>query len=171
MLFSTVVFARSARAKEDNEFSAKVAQLLRLSLIAIGIVSVILFLFSHFIIISLFGKDFINSVNVLRVLLPGVIVLTFFKVMNMDMAGKGKPWVSMKAMIPALIMNILINILLIPSMGSLGASISSTVSYTLAAVLFVHFYSIQTKISVKTIFAYKRKDFDPLLKIIKKRKF
>jgi len=58
----------------------------------------------------MYGEKFEGSIEVLKILLPGVLVLTLFKVMNTDLAGKGKPWVSMKAMIPALIINIIINI-------------------------------------------------------------
>jgi O-antigen/teichoic acid export membrane protein len=89
--------------------------------------------------------------------------------MNQDMAGKGKPWVSMKAMIPALIVNIILNLLFIPEHGANGASLASTISYTIAGILFLHFYSKEVKISIKEILKYKKTDFDPILLIIKSK--
>lgn len=168
MVLSTIVFARSAVSKDDKMFSIKVAQLLRLSLIIVGISALFLFVVSDLLIITMYGEEFTKSVDVLKILLFGVVVLTLFKVMNMDLAGKGKPWVSMKAMIPALVTNIVINILFIPKYGSIAASWSSTISYTVAGLLFIYFYSRETGISIKEIFNYKKSDFKPILEIIKK---
>ncbi|SMC69846.1 flippase [Moheibacter sediminis] len=170
MLLSTVVFARSAVSKNDKGFSLKVAQLLRISFIIIGIVSIGLLLFSELIIVVMYGESFRDSSSVLRYLLPGVLILTIFKVMNMDLAGKGKPWIAMKAMIPALIINVVMNILLIPNLGAEGAAISSTVSYGVAGILFLFFYSRAVNISMKEIMVYKKADFDPILDVLKKLK-
>ena len=168
MLFSTIVFSRSAVSKKGSEFSKKVAQLLRLSFVLIGMASIVLVLFSELIIIGMYGEDFRGSIAVLNYLLPGVLILTIFKVMSMDLAGKGKPWVAMKAMIPSLIVNIGLNLFLIPDYGSIGASIASTISYALAGILFLWFYSVETKMSIKEILSFKSSDFNPIVKPLKK---
>lgn len=170
MLLSTIVFARSAVSKNDELFSLKVAHLLRLSLLAIGLGSIILYIFSKLIIVGMFGEEFTRSTNVLNILLPGVLLLTFFKVMNMDLAGKGKPWVAVKAMAPALIVNIILNVLWIPDYGADGASLASTVSYSIAALLFLHFYSKETSIPIKQILYYQKADFTPIVQLIRKLK-
>src|SRR5690606_27697290 len=105
-----------------------------------------------------------------QVLLPGVLLLTIFKVLNMDLAGKGKPWVSMKAMIPALIINTILNVLWIPEHGSIGAATSSTISYSIAAILFLYFYSKETKIPIFSILKYSKSDIDWLRPILLKLK-
>lgn len=170
MVLSTIVFARSAVSKNDYNFSIKVAQLLRMSLLIVGGLSLVLFFFSDFIINILLGNQFYESGKVLKILLPGVIFLTLFKVMNMDLAGKGKPWVSMKAMLPALVINVVCNIIVIPNYGAIGASFSSTLSYTVAGLLFIYFYSKEVGISIKQIITYKKTDFDPIITIINKFK-
>lgn len=170
MLLSTVVFARSAVSKDDKVFSLKVAQLLRVSFIIIGIVSVVLLLFSEWIIVGMYGEQFRESTAVLNYLLPGVLILTIFKVMNMDLAGKGKPWIAVWAMLPSLVINIVMNIILIPEWGADGAAISSTVSYGVAGILFLFFYSKAVNVPVKDILKYKKTDFDPILNVLKKLK-
>lgn len=171
MLLSTVVFARSSVSKNCKAFSLKVAQLLRVSFLIIGIVSVVMFLFSEWIITGLYGLKFKESTAVLNYLLPGVVILTIFKVMNMDLAGKGKPWTSLKAMLPAFIINIVINLILIPIYGAKGAAISSTISYGLAGILFLLFYSKAVGLPIGIILRYKRKDFDPILNMLKKSNY
>lgn len=167
MLFSTIVFARSASAKDPVLFSQKVAQLLRISILAIASLSLCLMVLSEIVIVGMYGPDFSSSVSVLNYLLPGVLLLTIFKVMNMDLAGKGKPWVSMRAMIPALIINIVLNVILIPKFGADGAAVSSTISYSFAGIIFLFLYSKTTGIPVKQIVRYNRSDFTPIIKIIK----
>ncbi len=170
MLLSTIVFARSANAKDGSLFSQKVTQLLRLSFIAIGLGSVALIFLARYIILIMYGPEFLPSVSVLQLLLPGVLLLTIFKVLNMDLAGKGKPWISMKAMVPAVVLNIVANFILIPKYGSNGASLASTLSYTFAAILFLHFYSKEVQIPIIEIVRYRRNDFEPIRLIINKIK-
>lgn len=168
MLLSTVIFARSAVSKNDKAFSIKVAQLLRVSFLIIGIASMILFFLSDFIIVFMYGESFRESIQVLNFLLPGVLILTIFKVMNMDLAGKGKPWIAMKAMGPSLVINVVLNFIFIPEYGAAGSALASTVSYIVAGISFLWYYSKETGISVKEIVSYKRTDFDPIKSIVDK---
>src|SRR5690606_23941030 len=170
MLFSTIVFARSATSKNDYQFSLKVAHLLRISLLAIGFLSILLLLLSERIILLMYGIKFKDSITVLNYLLPGVLILTFYKVMNMDLAGRGKPWIAMYSMLPALVINVIINFMLIPKLGANGAAISSTVSYTIAGILFLYFYSKEVKIPIRIILTFKKSDFNPFFSLIKKIK-
>lgn len=167
MILSTIVFSRSSTSKDDRQFTLKVAILLRLSFVAVTIISCCLMLFADTVIISMYGLEFFKSIRVLQILLPGVIILTVFKVMNMDLAGKGKPWVSLKAMIPALIVNVILNLKLIPEYGANGAAASSTISYSLAGILFLLFYSKETGVAIKDIVQYKRSDFQPFFVLFK----
>tara|TARA_B100002049_G_scaffold101937_1_gene75245 strand:- start:9750 stop:11066 length:1317 start_codon:yes stop_codon:yes gene_type:complete len=159
MVLSTIVFARSAIAKDGNIFSLKVAQLLRVSLLVVTSISIFLFLLAYYVITIVYGISFYDSIMVLRILMPGVVLMTIFKVMNMDLAGKGKPWVSMKAMGPALILNLILNVLFIPNNGANGAALASTVSYSLAGLLFLFFYSKETQLSIVEILRFRKNDF------------
>lgn len=162
MLFSSLIFARSAISKDGLAFSKKVSQLLRLSLILVGAIAIFLMLISKQVVLLLFGEAFLDSVIVMQVLLPGVVLLTIFKVMNMDLAGKGKPWIALKSMIAPLIINVGCNFYLIPLYGSLGAAMSSLISYSLASVFFLYFYSRETQQSIGSILKYKKSDFEPI---------
>lgn len=170
MLFSTIVFARSAISKNDRAFSVKVAQLLRVSFIFIALGSLLLLLLSEFIIIGMYGEPFRGSISVLNYLLPGVLILTVYKVMNMDLAGKGKPWVSLWAMIPALIVNIVGNLWYIPKYGANGAALASTISYSLAGIIFLYSYSKASNMTIKEILHYKKSDFDPIINLVQNLK-
>lgn len=167
-MLNTIVFTRSAIAVKDFEFSKKVCQLLRISILVILFFVLILFFLSDFIIVLMFGSDFKESASVLKYLLFGVLFLSGFKLLNQDLAGKGKPWVSMKAMLPGLLINIALNVYLIPKYGAIGAAFSSSVSYGVAILLFLHFYSLTAGIKIKDMFNYKKSDFKPIVVFLNK---
>ena len=168
MMLGTIVFARSATAKDSNAFSLKVCQLMRLSLIIIGIGCVILSLLSGFIISILFGPAFAESASSMALLAPGVLLLTIFKVLNMDISGRGAPMVAVRAMLPALGVNIASNYFLIPLYGADGAAMSSTISYSFGALYFLLIYSRFTGIGIKTIFGFSWKDFEVFSNLVLK---
>lgn len=170
MLLSTIVFARSAASKDDEAFSRKVAKLLRISFLFIAAGSVVLWLLSKYIIVGMYGSDFFESVSVLNYLLPGVVLLTIYKVMNMDLAGKGKPWVAIIAMVPALIINVVLNYYFIPEYGADGSAIASTISYSFAALLFLVAYSKSVKVPILEIITYKKEDFSIFRELAQKLK-
>ena len=157
-LFSVIVFARSAAAKDNDRFSQKVCQLLRFSLVAVALLAVGLAVVAPLVVRGLFGDDFGASATVLRIMLPGVVLLTSLKVVNMDLAGRGKPWVSIYAMGPALIVNFALNILLIPSYGANGAAVASTISYAVGGMLAIALYSRAIKCNVWKILGPKWTD-------------
>ncbi|WP_316742784.1 flippase [Pedobacter antarcticus] len=159
VILSTIIFSRSAAAKDSKLFSIKVCQLLRFTIIIIVGISVIFFIMSGFIINTLYGEKFAHSAEVIRMLIPGVMLMVLYKVLYMDMAGRGRPWMSMEAMIPAVILNVILNYFLVPKYGAVGSSIASTISYSLSAIVFVVRYSQYTGISLRSIFTYTADDW------------
>ncbi len=170
MLMSTIVFARSAASNDGYAFSLKVAHLLRVSSVLILMGCIFFALFADVIIELFFGSAFAESANVVRLLLPGVFFLNIFKVMNMDLAGKGLPWVSLKAMLPAFLINLFCNYYFVPKYNANGAAIASSISYTAAAFLFLHFYSKQVKIPIRKILSFSFNDYTQIFSEIRRKK-
>lgn len=75
-ILSTIIFARSAVSKNAKQFSLKVAQLLRISFILIGVLSIGLVFIAPILIVAMYGDDFYGSILILQILLPGVLILT-----------------------------------------------------------------------------------------------
>lgn len=157
-ILSTIIFSRSANAENKLEFSQKVCSLLRFSMIFLFLVSIVLYFVSKLIIVIMYGEEFIASATVFNTLIPGVFIMVMYKILYMDVAGRGMPWKSMESMIPAILANICLNYFLIPKYGAVGASISSTVSYSIAGLSFVFVYSKLSKISIKEIFRFSSAD-------------
>ncbi|WP_163379875.1 flippase [Cyclobacterium sp. SYSU L10401] len=169
MLLGTIIFAGSANAKDSKVYSLKVAKLLRVSLLVTAAVLLVVALAAPLIVTGFYGRDFLPSGRVIQFLALGILFMVCFKVLNMDLAGRGKPWLSLQAMGPAVLVNIVLNYLLIPEYGAMGVALASAISYTLAAFLFVGIYSRNTGLTLKNIFAFQRSDFEVLEQKIRKK--
>lgn len=157
-ILSTLIFSRSANAENKLDFSKKVCSLLRFSLVILFVSSIILFFISKYIIYLFYGEEFRNSTDVFNVLIPGVFIMVIYKILYMDVAGRGMPWKSMESMIPAIIFNVVLNYFLIPKYGAVGASISSTISYSVAGISFIFIYSKLSHIPIKEILRFSDND-------------
>ena len=158
MVLSTLIFSRSASSKKSKEFSEKVVLLVKIIYPIVLIPVILIGLFAEELSSLLFGVDFVSSGKVIKLLLPGIWLLTGFKILNMDLAGNGLPKVAMKAMAPALLVNVTLNYFLIPSHGASGAALSSSVSYTISTVLIYIWYSRARKIPLRDLILTTKKD-------------
>lgn len=169
-VLSTITFSRSTAAKDPKAFSLKVCSLLRFASVLILILSILFYFSAHFVIALMYGKAFDGSADVIKILLPGVVLMTIYKVLYMDIAGKGKPWKSIEAMLPAVIVNIALNIWWIPKYGANGSAMASMVSYSLSAIIFLFIYSKHTSIPLKTMFTFSADDKELVTRLLLKFK-
>lgn len=164
-----VVFSRSSNAQDSALFSRSVCKLLRVSFVAVVLGSAIWILLSRFMITLVYGNAFSPSVDVVRLLTPGIIAFTVVKVLNMDLAGRGKPWVVLYAAIPSLVLNATLNFFWIPVHGAKGAACASACSYSLAGIIFLVMYAKVVKLPIREVISYRKSDFDFILQRIRKR--
>ncbi|AKB53768.1 MULTISPECIES: oligosaccharide flippase family protein [Methanosarcina] len=164
--FGLVIFAYSANSKNSNKFSQDIAKMVRIIFPVVLIGSVFLYFASGYIIPFLYGEEYIPSIRMLKILLPGIVMMSFFKIINMDLAGRGKPDITIKLFLPAVLINIVLNIILIPDFGGCGAAFASTISYTLASVSILYYYMKITQLSLSDIFICKKSDINFILGLI-----
>jgi len=67
-------------------------------------------------------------------LLPGVVALSAGKVVGGYVSGIGRPGINSYVSIGSFVVNVVVNLILIPRFGIVGASAASLVSYTLSAL-------------------------------------
>jgi O-antigen/teichoic acid export membrane protein len=136
---SAIFFPRvAATTRQDADASA--AQVCRITLlitmaVAVAIVPAALVVF-HTIL-----PDYTASIPALIVLLPGVVSLSVSKVLAGYLTGLGRPVPVGVAATIAVLANVVVNILVIPVWGIVGASAASLLSYSLNAAVLVFFAS------------------------------
>jgi len=76
------------------------------------------------------------SIEVLLILLPGVVALSVGKVTGGYVSGLGRTGTTSLVNVGAFIANLVLNLLLIPVYGIVGAAIASLISYTAMSIVF-----------------------------------
>ena len=145
---ATVLFPKTAsnNSEEANAFTPLVC---RQTMLITAVGAILLALIVPVLVPFLFGKAFSPSVRAVWFLLPGIVALTSTKVLCGDLAGRGKFEYGSYAATISLVITIVLDFVLIPRMGIIGAALASTVAYTVSAVvvgvLFVRLTGIGTR--------------------------
>lgn len=159
---STVNFARSSATQNSLDYAHKTAIVMRVAFWGGLIPSALLFLCAPPAITFIYGEAYIKSGVVVQAILPGVLMALFFKVLNSDLAGRGRPDAAFWVYGAVAILNIALNIWLIPIYGCLGSAWASTVSYSTGAIIFVFVYSRISQMSPSEVFLPRLSDFQKL---------
>lgn len=107
-------------------------------------IPIVLFIFFvvPMLIPYLYGSEFIESINPLRVLIFGTFLMIPCKIISKYFAGTGIPQFNSYMAIIGLIINVFLLCVLVPEYGIMGAAISSAVSYSIMGfymvIIFIH---------------------------------
>ena len=104
----------------------------------------------------------------IRGILPGVLLMVVFRILNSRLAGMGKPQVAIYSFITPLFVNLLLNILWIPRYGGMGAVWATNISYGCGCAVFLFAYAWKVRMSVTDIFLYRKSDFYFFRNLIRK---
>ncbi len=135
-----VLFPRVAAEKDPTARKRITPKVIRSVLVVSVLSALVLFLAGRWLIVLLFSERFLPAAGPLRILLLGVIAFSLSRIMSNDIAARGRPILNTYVAAGTLVLNILLNLFLIPRYGIEGAAGASTVSYlvTLVARLFIY---------------------------------
>lgn len=94
-----------------------------------------LFAFSSLFIELFFGKEYLAGALAFQILLVGVILFMVAGINNTIIAGMGEPQAVTKIIFAAAILNVVVNLVIIPTFGITGAAFATSLSYTLVLIL------------------------------------
>ncbi len=154
-----IVLTRSAGATDEQASNRTVASIMRVSFLFSLVVCGVIYSLVPILIPLIFGSEFKGSVPMIRGILPGILMLVVFRILNSRLAGMGKPQAAIYAFIPALILNLILNMLWIRPYGAMGSVWATNASYALGCLIFLFVYSWKVKMSVIEIFSYRKSDF------------
>ena len=113
------------------------------ALIAVSILFVAVF--ARGIILLLYGKAFLAAVPALVWLLPGIFALSVNVILMNYFASQGMPNVVVISPLLATLVNIALNVKLIPALGIVGASVSSSIAYTMMLAISLIYIEAQKR--------------------------
>jgi len=101
----------------------------RLAVLFAVVGAAILWVASPFLIGLVYGSSFRGAATLLRWLLPGIVALSAARPLATQLLRDGRPVLLTMLGIGVLAVNIGLNLVLIPAIGAVGASIASSVAY------------------------------------------
>ncbi len=137
---STVLFPTISAEKDEYRRKTFTPLVSRSILLITALGASILFLVSEWVIVLLYSEEYLPTVRLFRILLPGIVLLSASRVLANDIAGRGKPLVNTYVGAIGLVLQIVLNLTWIPRFGATGAAWATTISYgiTLAVRLWMY---------------------------------
>ncbi len=134
-----VIFPKAAATRPEalNAFTPRVFRI-TLGLTALGALG--LAVIGKPLIQVIFSSAFISAYVPMLVLLPGVILLGGAKVLTNEIAGRGYPHYNSVNSGLALVLTVVLDLILIPRHGIVGAAVASSVAYAVIFFTAIGFY-------------------------------
>jgi O-antigen/teichoic acid export membrane protein len=152
-----VLFPRVS-AMTNEQANAVTPRVVRTTLLIMVVGGVVLAASSKFLILLFYGRQFLRGLSAMRILIPGVVFLSIFKVLSSDLSGRDRRIYNTIAASIAFGANAVLNLVLIPRMGISGAAAASTVSYAIQSIVMVAFFVKVSGVSAASVLLPSRDD-------------
>ena len=163
-IFKDVIQKRSAIRNdiESINFSTRISTTI-IIIIFIGIL-----LFGKPAIGILFGRDYIDAFEVTIILFIGVYSMIYYKIIGTLFIADSKSKQYFLILLAGSIINIIVNLGLIPKLRIIGAATASVISYSLIGILFLMLYKKYYNVKIKDVLFIKKHDIEKIKSFIKK---
>lgn len=116
-----------------------------------------------------YGKAFTQSVSVTIILLLGTVMASFGKILSNVYMSRGLMRVELKYGFISFVINLVLNFVMIPTMGIVGSAIASTISYVIYGLMYLLKYSRETGNNPFGVIKINKQEIEYLKKKIKRR--
>lgn len=154
-----VINSITASSDDMSMLKDEISKLIRISFMLVFLLSIAIFIFIPFLLPWFYGAEFIKSVTIVKVILPGILIFVLVRILSSYFAGIGKPNIITYIFAPALLLNIILNFILIPKYGGIGAAIATNISYSAGAIALLTVYCKIAGTSFTEMFTYRNSDF------------
>jgi O-antigen/teichoic acid export membrane protein len=138
VVIGSLLFPRLAAMTSDRVRQRRTTTALLVATIGIvATVALVVGLIAAPIVTTLFGEAFDPATSPFIWLLPGVVMLSGYTIVANYFAARGMPTIAFAAPAAGFGVNLMANLLLVPGLGMIGASLASTVAYALMLMVIV----------------------------------
>ncbi len=131
VVVGTLLFPRLS-AITDSERQWRIAWTVAVALgVVMTAVAIVAGVLGGTVISILYGEVFLPAVPAFVVLLPGIVGLSMHVILMNYAGAVGMPPITVYAPLAGFIVNVALNLWLIPTVGIVGASVASTIAYSL----------------------------------------
>jgi O-antigen/teichoic acid export membrane protein len=125
------------RARSAIDAARRAARAFRATALVTIVSGAAMVLVAPFLCSTVFGAEFSGSVDDLRVLVAGAFGMVALKLFGNALVARGHPGLQSAAIGTGFALTVLLDVLLIPELGGLGAALASAIAYTAAGVVVI----------------------------------
>ncbi|WP_170158493.1 flippase [Aquisalibacillus elongatus] len=165
---STVLLPKISNTSSIGKKNLVTSTVSRIILFVSVLMALVMYLISDIAINILFGESYEQSSILLKILLVGIISGAPAKIIANDFAGRGKPELNLYISIFTVLSNILLNILLIPTYGLIGAAVATSITYSINWLVKIVIFNRISKLPLKELLLLKKSDIFLLINFLKR---
>jgi O-antigen/teichoic acid export membrane protein len=158
-IVTTSLFPAIINSIQNNkiDFENKISKLYFMMFWVSASISICTILFSNKIINIFFGSEYIQSVLILQIYILSLIAVSIGSVISKYLVAKNLMSILLFTTIIGAVSNILLNVILIPKIGVLGAAIATVTSYIIVSCSIIFFKESRPHffLIIKSIFKFK----------------
>lgn len=163
---STLLYSRVSNTNDKESIKNTTNKYMRISFGIILLCSIILALISKPLILILYGVSFMRAVDALLLLIPGICLFSISKILASCIAGLGRVDINLKISVLVCIITGALDIILIPIFNINGASIATSLTYIIHAILTLRAYKKLTSSNLKEIVLINYTDINDIKNFI-----
>lgn len=156
VLFASILLPKVSSATMSKEEWTSMLRLLNAFNLLAGIAA--FFCIKPFVFFF-FGDAYSFSVPAFQILLPGIVLFANAVILAAYFAGKNQLKINLYGSLLCLFCVGLLDVLLIPSQGYLGAAVASSIGYGLTSVFFLVVYQKSAGAGLSTLFVPQKEDW------------
>ncbi len=154
-----VLYPKLAALPED-EVHRVTAQTCRRTLMITAPAALALALIGPHIIVLWYGEAFRAATEPLPWAAVGVALMSIYVIVTRDFTSRAKQRINTMSGLVALGSNAILNVLMIPTMGIVGAAMATAISYAAACLVLITFFLRESGLSLRDVIIPKRSDVD-----------
>lgn len=152
----------------DEQANRDTSAVSRHTILIVSAACIAILLLGKPLVALLYSDLFLPAITPLLILLPGILSSSLSRIITSDLMARGYPRVVLWAGLTGLIVNISLNVILIPRIGIAGAALASSISYSLDALVMLTAFVKLTGLSMRSVLIPGSEDFRLLARSIRK---
>ena len=150
-----VLMSKLAKGKDEHE----VAKVARLSVWSSLLIAMIFFFLGEWGIELLYGREYSGAYDVMIVCALGAVMMNFFNVVSQYNIINGRQKLNLALLSISVIVNFILNLLLIPRFGLIGAATATCIGNIICALIFLKKKKKNTSIKATEMISIQKSDF------------
>jgi O-antigen/teichoic acid export membrane protein len=164
---STVLFPRLSEIRHDPDRLLAITQIVSRVTLAITLLGAVVAAAIAYVGIGLvFGHRFDAAYLPFVLMLPGIVAGSAVRILSSEISARGRPEINLYMALVVVVVNVALNVVLIPQYGINGAAVATSIAYVSNLVLRLLVYKNHTGGTILGVLMLQRSDLKAMSKMV-----